>query len=137
MLKISLPVGLLLFFFSTQILADCNTPNDRLTTTAAIEDEFRGKKYSASGASGDWKEETCANGDLFKTGDGSTIDPRKKVGTWRAIGGNTDARIEYQYGSSAPYRFLVFKDTTDNIIYFCNNGNDQIAKTISIATGSC
>lgn len=137
MLKISLPIVSILFFFSAQTHADCNTSEDRLTTVAAINTAFSGKKYSAANVDDSWKEETCPNGDLYKTGDGSTIDPRKKVGTWQAIGGDTDALIQYQYGSSGPYNFRVFKDTTNNVIYFCNDGGQEIAKTISIMNVSC
>lgn len=45
-----------------------------------------------------WKEDHCANGNLFKLGDGTAVDPRAYRGTWTDNGNGT---VTYDYGSPA------------------------------------
>jgi len=64
----------------------------------------------------DWKEDHCAttsgaSGNLYKSGDGSAVDPRALRGTWTPNPGGVVGAVEYDYAGDPPgnpYTFTLF-----------------------------
>jgi len=56
-----------------------------------------------------WHEDHCSGGDLFKVGDGSSVDPYRRVGSW--IGSRSGPTVTYNYGDpDGPYIWDLFVD---------------------------
>lgn len=143
------PVFALTFFMATSATAGClneSLPfapetdasalsgNAILATSPSTIDPTTGQLET-------WKEDHCGNGDLYKLGSSTPVDPRAYRGTWTD---NGDGTVTYNYGSEATtytwklyaYRkgpfvsALCWEDTAAN-------PPTTIATGSIITTGSC
>lgn len=135
--QLACPIAVLAFFLSGNTLAaPCSlTP---LTDASILSGRSVVAQSPSTGET--WKEDHCANGDLYKIGDGTTADPRAYRGTWTD---NNDGTVTYDYGSPATtYTWKLYAKSVNVGATLCwgdpnNNGEAIAIGTVNAITGSC
>ncbi|MBE0472014.1 MAG: hypothetical protein IBX55_21205 [Methyloprofundus sp.] len=113
--------------------ASANCSNDGYTT-AGVPTDISGKQIIATGGGYDWKEDHCASGDLYKLGNGTTIDPYAFRGKW-SISDNT-VTYNYTVGGNSTYIWNLWKDVRGNLCW--DDGINIIATAPAPAdAGAC
>lgn len=150
MLKTLVTASVMLFgILSNQAIAGCvaegfNDPdNFREGSAAMVRNLLNGKSVNATAPGGEnWKEDHCSTtgtnpGNLYKVGDGTTVDPRALRGTWQPVDTNGAAaggwRVKYTYAGGQTYTWRVFRNRNNN-----NDGvricwEDEAGKTIAVS----
>jgi hypothetical protein len=77
----------------------------------------------------DWKEKTCTNGDLFKVGNGTAVDPSVKIGTWSAQAG----QVTYIYDGAGTWTWNLYQKPGGGLCWDLESGTSN---TITAVTGS-
>ena len=104
---------------------------DEPLTASEIEDSLNGMRINTTAPGGEnSKEDHCSTGSLYKVGAGNDIDPRKKVGTWSASGGD---HIQYLYDGNQQYTFKLYENANGDLCWESETG-DTIATTASAPT---
>ena len=85
----------------------------------------------------EWNEDHCSSGDLYKLGDGTTVDPYAYRGTWVPSG----FKVTYNYtvGGNSTYTWTLWEDTTTNRICWEDESGSPIIATAPApgGAGSC
>ena len=107
--------------------------------------ELNDKRVLATAPGGEeWNEDHCSNGNLFKVGDGTPVDPRAFRGTWDVVGGApANRRVVYNYTvtGSSTFEWTLWRDSPGGSLCWGdpNNGNEVVATAPAPGslTGTC
>lgn len=112
----------LLLFISSQVMADCQGQGYNTPVSA---DKLSGKRIIAEAPGEEWKEDHCTNGELYKVGAGTSVDPRKKIGTWSIDIANSPAQATYTYDGGSSYSFSLYTNGSEGLCW--EDGGGQVA----------
>ena len=136
LMKHSMAVGVILLmgFGSDATAGPCSDGGygTQLKATGgnSITDALSNKRIIATGGE-EWKEDHCANGNLFKVGVSvdDPVDPRAYRGTWGVTGGGAGSQVTYSYtvGGTSNYAWKLWKNNDSGNL--CWEDNSQIIAT--------
>jgi hypothetical protein len=99
-----------------------------------IPDALSGKRIFATGSE-EWKEDHCANGNLYKVGAGTAVDPRAYRGKWAIIGTDNDAQVKYTYtvGGTSEFIWSLWSNSSGAL---CWEGAGAVIATTALPPSS-
>ena len=103
-----------------------------VTNQGQINTRLGGKRILAVGPGGDWKEDHCSNGNLFKVGVSPTdpVDPRAYRGTWQIAGTGNARLVQYNYTVGGPgltYTWALWENASGDLCWENPTGGALIA----------
>lgn len=101
---------LLMGIASNAVAVTCSDQGYTALNNAQANAALSGKRVLAVAPDEQWNEDHCADGALFKVGDGSPVDPRAFRGTWTVQPGPPPVSVTYDYtvGGSSNYTWELW-----------------------------
>jgi len=97
------------------------TKQVKATGANSIENTLSGKRILATGDDGEWNEDHCANGALYKVGvsPDDPVDPRAYRGTWEVSDSGEDSEVTYHYtvGGNSSFSWKLWQDKSGNLCW--------------------
>jgi hypothetical protein len=137
-LVISSSLGIAATLLSAATVADCSGEGFSIQLQdGSLSSALSGKRILATApapSNEDWKEDHCANGNLFKVGVSPTdpVDPRAYRGTWTVNESGASTTVTYSYtvgGSYTTPGWTLWKNDSDALCW--EDSGNVIATTAS------